>query len=159
MGAVIPLIQRTSPPPAPIMVTFVLPEFVRVWVRSTPLPSGTLPKLILVGLALRKPLVKPVPLTPMCPKGVAEPELTNVKPPLTIWLSLGVKTILKETVFPAPRVNGVAKPSIANPGAYFRMEEMVTGSNRVLVRATVKVLDCDTLTLPKANEDGAARRE
>ena len=110
--------------------------------------------MILVGLAVRKPEVRPVPLTAMA-RSEFDAELTSLRLPWIVRLSLGAKTTLKETVFPAPSVKGSDRPRTVNPGADFRTEEMVTGVGRVLVTAIVRFFDSPILRLPKRKAHGA----
>ena len=149
-----PLIQKAPPAPTESMVTLVVPELVRVCVLVTPVPKGTLPKLMLAGLAVREPLVRPVPLTEMRREEV-DPEFTRRKLPWMARLSNGAKTILKDAVLPGAMVKGIGRPLRVNSGAYFSIDVMVMGTDCELVRVTAMVLDWLTFTVPKPSAHGA----
>ena len=77
------------------------------------LPSFTLPKLRLVGFALRAPGATPVPETDIVNVGFAASEVT-VTVPLALPLDFGANVTVKVVLWDAPTDTGVDIPLIEN---------------------------------------------
>ena len=113
-------------------VRLELPEFVKVSGRVSLFPGGTLPKLMLEGLAPRMPPVTPVPWTSRKRGPYAVLLITSKLP--SVWLAArGVKLILNCTLFPAPRVIGSDRLFRINPEACGYSLESVIVVEPVLV--------------------------
>ncbi len=96
-------------------VTLEFPVLVTVIGKELVLPRFTLPKLRVVGLALRRKVAAiPVPL-----KGIANGEfvalLTRERAPVTDPAEAGVNTALKAVLLPTARVVGMARPDMLKP--------------------------------------------
>ena len=124
-----PLVLK--PAPATVIwdtVTLLVPVFVSVTGRMLLLPTLTLPKLVLRGLAERKSAV----LVPVPDSVSIVGELVALLPTATLPLKVpavaGVKTTLKTAFAPDVRVRGRESPLVLKP-----------------VPAT---LTCDSVTLP-----------
>jgi hypothetical protein len=78
----------------------------------------------------------------------------NAIPPVTPPAVVGVNCTLKETLCPAPRVAGNARPLMANslPVSVARVKLKFTLP--LFVNLTVWVLLCPTVTFPKLREAG-----
>ena len=118
-------------------------------------PSFTLPKLKLVGLAPSKVLAaSPVPL-----KGIANGELgallRRARDPAALPEDGGAKTTLNAALFPAAIVNGTFSPEVLNPAPVAAACEIV----RLALPLFETVMVCELLlpitTLPNAALDGA----
>ena len=113
------------------------------------LPTFTLPKLKLVGLAPNSRVaVTPVPLRLILSGELGE-SLTSDMEPETLLASVGVKTALNVELFPGVMVNGVVSPLRVKPLPVTLACEIVT----LELPAFDKVKACELLTpittLPK----------
>jgi hypothetical protein len=90
MGRVGPLAAKSPVAPTELIVTFPLLAFVTVSVWLCLVPTGTLPKLKLVGLVVRLPgaMAEPVRVTL---RGLVEPQL-KLTLPITLPVAVGLKT-------------------------------------------------------------------
>lgn len=104
--------------PVPVIVTcemvaFALPGLVMVTSCVPLLPTVTLPKLTLAGLALTWPVFFALPLPPRCtPCGELESLAVRVISPLDAPTDDGAKVTVNEPVAPAARVCGSVKPAM-----------------------------------------------
>lgn len=114
-GVVIPLTLKPVPVIATLLTeTLVLPVFV-IFSESIPvLPTFTLPKLRLVGLAANAPGVTPVPDTGIVNVGFVAVEVM-VRLPLTAPDAVGTNATVKVALCPLLSVNGVAIPLTLKP--------------------------------------------
>lgn len=92
----------------------VLPVLVIVSESVPLLPTFTLPKLKLVGFALRAPAATPVPVSDIVNVGFGAFEVT-VKVPLSLPLEVGAKVTVKVVLLDAASVSGVMIPLTENP--------------------------------------------
>ena len=149
------------PKPAPETLiwetlTLELPVSVSVTVCAALLPTFTLPKLRLVGLAVsRKVAVTPVPLRAIA-SGELGALLTSETVPVTLPAALGVKATLNVALLPAAMVTGAVMPvrlkSLPDTVAW----EIVTLSLPVLDSLMVCELLVPVTTLPKLALEGVA---
>jgi len=158
---VVPALTPLGLKPAPValtpeMVTFVFPLFVSTTLSELVVPSFTLPKLKLVGLAPSTRLVA----TPVPPKGIVSGELgallTSATDPDTPPELDGVKTTLNVAVFPPATVNGALNPEVLKPVPVTAACEIVRLALPPFETVMVWELLLPTTTLPKAALDGAA---
>ncbi len=124
-----------------------LPLFERVIVCELLLPTVTLPKLALAGVAENCGWV-PVPVSGTVREKL-EPEPPSTIVPLTAPAVVGVKLAEKGTLWPTLTVSGVAKPNNPNPVPVALADETVM----LAVPEFVRVKDLEpllpTATLPK----------
>ena len=90
------------------------PEFVSVCVRDWLLPTCTLPKLKVVGLAATAPSAVPLPLRGILSVGF-DPSDVMVTLPVALPVAVGANFTLKLTLCPAFNVTGNANPLMLNP--------------------------------------------
>jgi hypothetical protein len=154
-GALIPEVLKPVPVAATCeIVRLALPLFETVTVCELLLPTTTLPKVAVDGVAAIFGCV-PVPLnaTDMGEPGAL---LANEMLPLAPPVEDGVKLAENPTLWPALSVVGVANPETANPEPDIPAEEIVM----LPVPEFVRVMDCDpllpTATLPKLTLVGLA---
>ena len=138
------------------MLTLELPVLVTVTVCGLLLPTNTLPKLKLVGLAVSwNVAATPVPLS-----GIAVGELgallTSDTEPVTLPAAVGVNAALNVALAPAAIVCGTLRPVMLKPVPVTVACEIVA----LAVPVFFKVIVCEALfpvmTLPKAALDGVA---
>jgi hypothetical protein len=143
--------------PAPLtlaceMVTAVPPVLVRVPDLLALLPTCTLPKARLVGVAVNCPGATPVPEIGRTTS--LEESVANVTFPVKFPPEVGANATLSGALFPACRVSGRARLLIENPAplkvAWLTMRSVPP----VLDRVTLLVLLDPTLILPKATDVG-----
>lgn len=116
-GVVIPLTLNPVPViPTCDTDTLELPVFVIVSESVPILPTLTLPKLRLVGLAANAPGVTPVPDTGIVNVEFVAVEVT-VRLPLTAPAAVGINATVKVALCPPLSVNGVAIPLTVRPAA------------------------------------------
>ena len=96
------------------MVTEVPPVLVMVSLRVLLLPTVTLPKLRLVGLALNTPGETPVAASGIVTLGLDAFEVT-VTLPLAVAAEVGANVTLNVDAWPAASVRGVEIPVMLNP--------------------------------------------
>ncbi len=149
--------------PAPVVVTLemvalALPELVSVMVCWPLLPTETLPKETVAGLAARVELVA-TPLPDMV-KDCGEFGALSVKLmlPEAAPFAVGVNWALKFTDWPAVRVIGVARPEMPKPLPVTLAILMVTFELPVLVSLTFAELLWPTVVLPKFQVAGEMER-
>lgn len=115
IGTVTPVRVNPLPlTPTCEIVTLVPPVLVIVSDRDWLLPTVTLPKLKLVGLAPSVPGVTPVPDSVIVSVGFDALEIM-VTLPLALPATVGVNVTLKVALCPAARVTGAVMPLSANP--------------------------------------------
>ena len=140
--------------PAPVTVTaetltLEFPLFVSVVVSELLLPTETVLKFRLAGLAPTEWVaVRPVP-DRLITSGEGLPFVTSVSDPLTVAMELGVKTTLNVTLAPAAIVVAVERPVTLKP-----VPTGVTCENvRVVLPPLVSVIGWELLfpmvTVPK----------
>jgi len=123
-GVVTPLTLNPVPDAATCeTVIGPVPELVRVACNVLLLPTLTLPKLRLRGLALRR-YDRPKPDSETV---VGEPprRLTTDTVPLAVPATVGVKVTLKLTLFPIPKLKGSETPLVLKPAPVTVTCEMV----------------------------------
>ncbi len=154
-GALIPDVPKPVPEAATCeIVRLALPLFETVMVCELLLPTTTLPKAALDGVAAICACV-PVPLNAIA---MGEPGalLANEMLPLAPPVEDGVKLAESPTLWPALSVVGVDNPTMAKPEPDILAEEIVM----LAVPEFVRVMDCDpllpTATLPKLTLVGLA---
>jgi hypothetical protein len=129
------------------IVRLAVPEFVRVMDCDALLPTATLPKLALVGLAVSCPS-SPVPLSAIA---VGEPEalLPTAILPEVLPANVGTNCTANVTLTPSLIVSGKPSPVMLNPAPDNVADEIVSAA----VPELVSVIFCEellpTLTLPK----------
>jgi hypothetical protein len=97
------------------IVTLALPEFDSVIVCELLLPTTTLPKATLVGLAVSEELAAtPVPVRGMV-VGELGALLVSTTLPLTLPAVVGANTAVNVALCPAPIVSGRLRPLMLNP--------------------------------------------
>lgn len=121
------------------------------------LPTCTLPKLKLVGLAVRLPAVTAVPESAMF-TGLIEPSLVSAKFPLTVPADDGAKMTLKVTLCPGVKVTGALSPEMLKPSPVVVASEIVPVEPPILVTVSVCVWFWPTCTFEKVKLVGAALR-
>jgi hypothetical protein len=139
-------------------VTLEFPLFVSVTACVLLVPTNTLPKLRLVGLAESCSVVAmPVPLKVRVDKELAA-LVTTVMLPVTLPALVGANTTLICTLWPGARFWGTVKGPVLNPGPETPTCEIVTLPLPVFVHVTVWVVRLPTLTFPKLTLGGLAER-
>jgi hypothetical protein len=139
------------------IVTFEFPVFVRVTLSELLLPTLTLLKLRLVGLALSRWVAdRPVPLN-----GIASDEfgvlLTTEIDPVTLPVAVGVKTALNVVLTPGLIVIGSAgSPLMLKPAPDTLAWEIDTAAVPPFVKLIVCELLFPMMTFPKLALDGFA---
>jgi hypothetical protein len=132
-----------------------LPALFRVSVCVWLMPSATVPKLKLVGFALKLPAATAVAESAML-KGLFDPSLVNDKVPVAPPADVGLKTIFTFVLCPAANVTGKARPFMAKPAPLTAACEIV----RLVLPVLLRMSTCDwlvpTWTFPKATLAGAA---
>lgn len=136
-------------------VTVVPPVLVSVSDCSLLVLTCTLPKALVVGLALRVPAVTPVPVSGTF-KVAFEALLTIARLPLTLPPVVGANTTLKLLLCPAVRVTGKVSPFTLKPEPVAVAAVMVTLDPPVLVTVSESVLFLLTCTVPKLRLVGFA---
>jgi hypothetical protein len=137
------------------MVRLDPPELVSVSDRLELLPTWTLPKARLVGLAVNVPGVTPVPESGM-PKLGFEPFEVMLTLPLAAPLVVGAKSTVNDVLWPAVNVKGRASPLKLNPAPLAEAAEMVRLDPPELVSVSDKLLLLPTWTLPNPRLVGFA---
>jgi hypothetical protein len=101
------------------------------------LPICTLPKAKLVGLGVKAPCATPVPVRGML-KLELEPLDVMLTLPLTEPLAVGLKSTVKEVLWPAANVKGKVRPLKVKPAPLALAAEIVRLVPPVLVSVSVK---------------------
>jgi len=132
-GVVIPLTLKPAPVIATLLtVTLELPVFLMISDRGAVLPTFTLPKPRLVGLAANAPGVTPVADTGMVSVEFVAVEVT-MRLPFTGPDAVGINDTVKVAFCPALSVKGVAIPLTLRPAPVIPTFETVTLEAPVLV--------------------------
>jgi hypothetical protein len=157
--SIVPAFTPLALNPAPVAVTLVIvtfefPLLVKITLKLLLLPSFTLPKFKLVGLAPSKTVAAaPVPL-----KGIASgelgPLLTRDTDPLTLPVVVGANAALKLVLAPAAIVAGIESPLIVKPAPDALAAEIVTLAVPLFFRLMVCELVLPVTTLPKLTLEG-----
>ncbi len=154
-GVVIPLMLNPAPETlAADMVTLAVPVLFNVTVAEPLLPTATLPKLTLAGLAPSVPCM-PVPLS-VIPNGDPGALLAIEMLPLALPVAVGANLAVNVALCPALIVNGVVIPLMLNPVPETLAADMVTLAVPVLFNVTVAEPLLPTATLPKLTLAGLA---
>ena len=127
-------------------------------VRDELLPTCTLPKLRLDGLAVREPGVTPVPLNAMFSVGLLA-LLMIARFPLAAPAEVGAKVTVADLLCPAARVKGSASVPRLNPVPEMVACETVTFDPPELVIFTLRLWLLPVCTVPKSRLAGAAVSE
>ena len=135
------------------MVIGVAPVLVSVSVNNELLPITTLPKLRLVGAAVRAPGASPVPDKDIVSVGFDAFELM-VTVPLALPPVVGANETVNVVFCDGFRVRGVVIPLSWNPVPLMLACETPTAVPPVLVRVTPTEAVEPVSTLPKASLDG-----
>jgi hypothetical protein len=155
-----PAATPLAPNPAPVtptleIVTFELPLFVSVTLCAVFVPSFTLPKLKVVGLAPSDWVeATPVPLSGIA-SGEPAPLFTRETDPLSLPAEVGENTALNFTLAPTAIVIGAERPLVLNPVPDTLTCEIVALAVPVFIRLMVCELVLPATTLPKLTLDGA----
>ena len=96
------------------IVRFVAPEFFRVSVCVWLVFTCTLPKVKLVGLAVKLPATTAVPVSAMFNR-LFEPSLVTARLPVALPADCGLKTTLKLMLCPGDNVTGRLNPAVLKP--------------------------------------------
>jgi hypothetical protein len=157
-GVVMPLTVH----PAPVIATFetvmLVPPVLVIVSESDPLlPTLTLPKLRLVGLAASAPGVTPVTDTRMVKVEFVAVEVI-VRSPVTAPAEAGTNDTEKVALCPPLSVNGVAIPLTLRPAPVIATLETVTLEAPVLVMVSESELWLPMVTLAKLRLVGFALR-
>jgi hypothetical protein len=145
-----PMLNPTPKTPTWESVTLLLPLLVKVMICELLLPTNTLPKLKLVGLAVNwNVAATPVPLRAMA-VGEFAALLTSDTLPVTLPAAAGANCTVKVLDCPADRLRGKVSPLRPKPVPVIVACEMVRLALPELLSVTVCVLLLPTSTLPKA---------
>lgn len=152
--------------PVPVVVTcemvaVALPVLVMVTDCVPLLPTVTLPKFTLAGLAASCATVRALPLPPRCsPCGEFEALLVRVTSPLELPVDVGAKVTVNDALAPADKVNGVASPPTLYGGEALTLScEIVALALPLFVMETDFVDVLPTVTSPKSRVVGLSARE
>jgi hypothetical protein len=129
-------------------VTLDPPVLVIVSDRDWVLPTVTVPKLRLAGLAPNVPAVVPVPVKGIARVGLGAFEVI-VRLPLATPLAVGVNVTLKLVLCPALSVTGAVIPLNVNPLPVIPAWEIVTLDPPLFVTVSERARLLPTVTLPK----------
>ena len=145
--------------PAPVtesceIVTLVPPELVSVVVSACVLPTVTLPKLKLAGLALSCPGAAPEPASATFSAPLVAFD-ASVNAPLALPLEVGANVIDAATLCPGASVAGPT-PLTLNPGPLTAADVTATLIEPVFVMVMGCVWLLPTIVLPKFTADGLA---
>ena len=139
-GKVSPLIEKAAPVKfACEMVTVDPPVLLSVSDKLALLPTGTLPNAKLVWFAVRVPCVTPVPESGMLKLGF-EPVEVMLMLPLAAPLAVGLKSTVKDVLWPAVNVIGRVSPLKLNPVPLAVAAEIVRLVPPVLVSVSDKLV-------------------
>ena len=116
-------------------VTLTPPVFVTVTAMVLLLPVVTLPKLTLLGFAVKEPDASPVPESAML-SGELDASDTIATVPLAVPAVVGAKRRLKVTLWFAASVTGADSPLREKPAPLTLACEMVTEVPPVLVKVS-----------------------
>ena len=138
------------------IVTLEFPLFVSVTVCVLLVPTTTLPKLKLVGLAVSwNVAATPVPLRAMA-VGEFGALLTSDTLPVTLPVAAGANCMVKVLDCPAERLKGKVSPLMLKPVPETVACDTVRAALPVLVSVTAWVPTAPTTTLPNLMLDGFA---
>ena len=136
------------------IATLAVPEFFKIMLTDPLAPTSRLPKLILVGFAVRLPCT-PVPLSVIEVVGLLAVLVIRTLPaaaPTTVGANCAVKLVL----WFAASTNGTDRPVALNPLPLALIAEIVALVFPVFVKVIVCGLLLPTDTLPKATLPGFA---
>jgi hypothetical protein len=123
------------------IVTFALPAFVSVTLCELLLPTNTLPKSRLFGLAVSSAVaVVALPLAEIT-SGELGASLASETDPVTFPAEVGANTTLNVVFCPGAMLIGTVRPEVPNPAPATLALEIVT----VAVPAFCRVIVCDAL--------------
>jgi hypothetical protein len=158
-GVASPLMLNPAPlalPPE--IVTLVLPVFVRVTVCGLELPTTTLLKAMLPGFAINVEFAAtPLPTSVGVCGEFGAPSVKTMLP-VTPPAVVGANCTLKDALWPAAIVAGRESPLILMPLPEIVAAVTVRLEFPLLVRVTVCVALCPTVTFPKLTEAGVIAR-
>lgn len=112
------------------------------------MPTVTLPKLMMVGLAASEPDVTAVPVTAILRLEFAAVD-ASVMPPLTVPAELGANATWKTELWPGPRVRGNVSPLTVRPAPTTPAWVMVALVPPELLKVTGWLCVLPTVTFPK----------
>ncbi len=148
-----PLMLKPGPDAlAAEIVTLAVPEFFKVMVVDPAVPTRTLPKLPLDGVAAIAACV-PVPLSGMT-KGEFGELLAIEMPPLAAPDAEGANLALNGVLCPAFSVTGVDRPLMLKPDPEALAAEIVTLAVPEFVKVTVAEPVLPARTPPKLSDEG-----
>ena len=144
--------------PVPLITTLEIvsvepPVLVTVSDRDCLLPTVTLPKFRLVGLAPRPPVPNPVPDNGSDSVGLEASEVMVILP-LRFPVVCGANVAVNVVLLDAFSASGVAMPLSLNPLPLTEAFVMLTVDPELLVKVTVWLLWLPTVTLPKLSLAG-----
>jgi len=131
----------------------VAPVLVSVSVNEELLPITTLPKLRLVGAAVKAPGARPVPDKDIVKVGFDAFDVI-VTVPVALPPAVGAKETVNVVFWAGFSVSGVVMPLSWNPAPLMLACETLTAVPPVFVRVTPMDAVEPTSTLPKASLDG-----
>jgi len=135
-------------------VTFEFPVLVSVTFIELLLPIITLPKVRLVGLALRRNVAAtPVPLTGI-ERGDPEALFVSETDPFTRPAVVGANTMLNDELFPARMDVGRVRPLMLTPAPAALAAEIVSVAVPLFVTVIVCELLVPVVTFPKLTDVG-----
>ena len=153
-GSVGPLKVNPVPVTAAFeIVTVEPPELVTTTATDLLLPSVTLPKTTLLGLAVNEPGATPVPLSAIF-NGDPGASEAIARLPLTFPEPVGANFTEKITAWLGVNVVGSVNPTMEKPAPVTVACEMVTFDPPELVRVSDRLELLPTCTLPKARLAG-----
>jgi len=135
------------------MVIGVAPVFVSVSANEELFPITMLPKLKLVGVAVKAPGARPVPDKDIVRVGFDAFEVM-VTVPLALPPAVGAKETVNDVFCAGFSVSGVVMPLSWNPVPLMLACDTLTAVPPVLVRVTLTEAVEPTSTLPNASLDG-----
>ena len=131
------------------MVTLPVPVLLTATGSVLLVPTATVPKFRVLGLALSWPTAAtPLPASGTL-FGELEALLTKEALPLAVVVVVGAKVILKDVLWPDARLNGSVFPPMLNPVPVALYCEIVAVAGPPFVIITGSVLLVPTVTLPK----------
>ena len=155
-GKLSPLVLKPLPAtPTWLIVNTPVPLLLTFTVCVLAVPTGTLPKLTLVGVSA-SPACTPVPLIAITELDPCE--LMTVTFPVTLSAAVGLKATFIDFACPGVSSTGVVIPLVFTSFALTVICEIVTFAFPVLVTVTLLELVLPALMLPKARLAGLAVR-
>jgi hypothetical protein len=148
MGNVVPLKVNSELVVVAEEITTLEPTVLKLAAIVLLVPTGTLPRLGLVGETVKVPAACPVPDKGMDTVGLLALEIT-VRLPLTAPLTVGLKNTLNVTLSAGASVKGGLIPVRPNAEPLVFPEDRITGAWPILVRVSANVAVLPSVTLPK----------